>query len=97
LKLHEELAGIIAAMLCVIVLYALGWVALVDGGISLPSRLGSRSFVGGTFGVVVGASFFFFAFCFTLMLVKILRLPRLIIGVLAVLVFVPPLAFFFYK
>jgi hypothetical protein len=97
LKLHDELAGIIAAIICLLVLSALGWVALIDGGISLPSRRGSPSFVGGGFGVAVGASFFLFALCFAGLLVKMLRLPKLAIGISAFLLFCPPLAFYFLK
>jgi hypothetical protein len=97
LKLHDELAGIIASVLCFLVLYTLGWVTLIDGGISLPSRRGSPSFIGGNFGIVVGASFFLFCFAFTTLLVKMLRWPRQAIVIFALLLFAPPLAFHFLK
>jgi hypothetical protein len=93
LKLQDELAGIIAAVLCLLVLYSLGWVTLIDGGISLPSRRGSPSFVGGNFGKAVGASFFLFCFAFTTLLAKMLRWPRQAIGIFGLLLFVPPLVY----
>ncbi len=88
---------IFATMICLLIVYALGWVILIDGGVSIQIRRQAARFIGGNLGMLFGAGFFFLAFCFTYALAKILRLPNIAIAVSALLIFVPPMAFIFYK
>ena len=83
----------IAAGLLAVFFEAMGWLTLLQGGITLKGKSGRTSFVDGSMSLVLALSFFLVSALGVALLLRSLGARRSTYGLAAVLLLLPPLVF----